>query len=293
MTNPLDLPLSSDLALAIRLAREAGRAIEMVRAVGFSDHVKVKVDTSPVTEADLAADRLIRAALTTERPLDALLSEESVGAPPRPDQALWCVDPLDGTEAFVDGGTVGATYVRGYAVQIARLIPEVPFGANEQDGVRYRIQLGVTYEPRADELSFAERGHGTFRVLGGVVSGPLTMSTHERAPRLLTSKRVDPPTKARFLARGYLDGGALRSVGVKVGRLVLGEADVYLATHKLSWWDLAAPQVILEEAGGQVADLSGLAPPYRFEDLSQPTFRGPFVMARPEHLGPALTVLRA
>lgn len=289
MTHFLDLPLSADLALAIRLAREAGRAIERVRAVGFSADVKIKADTSPVTEADLAADRLIRDALSTERPDDALLSEESTGAAPRPDQALWCVDPLDGTEAFVDGGAAGAPYVRGYAVQIARLVPD---GSGGPDVV-YRIQLGVTYEPRADELFFAERGRGTFRVVGGAVSGPLRMSAHGRAPTLLTSKRVDPLSKARFLARGYLDGGALRSVGVKVGRLVLGEADVYLATHQLSWWDLAAPQVILEEAGGRVADLSGAAPPYRLVDLSRPAFGGPFVMARPDDLGLALTVLRA
>lgn len=290
MTTPLPLPLSADLALAIRLAREAGAAIEAVRAVGFSAHVKVKVDTSPVTEADLAADRLIRDALSAERPDDALLSEESIGAAPRPDQALWCVDPLDGTEAFVDGGVPGADYVRGYAVQIARLVPD---GSSGTDSLRYRIQLGVTYEPRADELFFAERGHGVFRVLHGVVSGPLTMPSHERDATLLTSKRVELDKKARFLARGYLDGGALRSVGVKVGRLVLGEADVYLATHQLSWWDLAAPQAILEEAGGRVADLSGDAPPYRFADLSRPTFRGPFLMARPERIAPALAVMRA
>ncbi|HRE87904.1 MAG TPA: inositol monophosphatase family protein [Myxococcota bacterium] len=282
MTTPFASPLSPDLALAVRLAREAGAAIEAVRAVGFSAHDKA--DTSPVTEADLAADRLIRRVLTIERPDDALLSEESTGAPPRSDQALWCVDPLDGTEAFVDGGAAGADYVRGYAVQIARLVP---------DGDRYRLQLGVTYEPRADELFFAERGRGLFRVARGELSGPLTMPEHTRQPTLVTSKRVEPETKSRFIANGYLDGGALRSVGVKVGRLVLGEADVYLATHRLSWWDLAAPQIILEEAGGQVADLSGDAPPFRFADLSRPVFRGPFVMARPERLGPALAVMRA
>lgn len=281
MTHSLDLPLSADLALAIRLAREAGAAIEAVRAVGFS--ARDKADTSPVTEADLAADRLIRAGLVAARPDDALLSEESTGAAPRPDQALWCVDPLDGTEAFVDGGLAGAAYVRGYAVQIARLVP---------DGQCYRIQLGVTYEPRADELLFAERGCGMFRVTRGELSGPLTMPEHEGAPTLLTSKRVELDKKTRFISNGYLDGGALRSVGVKVGRLVLGEADVYLATHQLSWWDLAAPQVILEEAGGAVADLSGEAPPYRFEDLSRPTFRGPFLMARPPRLGHALAILR-
>jgi 3'-phosphoadenosine 5'-phosphosulfate (PAPS) 3'-phosphatase len=128
---------------------------------------------------------------------------------------------------------------------------------------------------------------------GGVVSGPLVMKANLGPPILITSKRVEQDKKARFIAEGYRDGGALRSVGVKVGRLVLGDADVYLATHQLSWWDLAAPQMILEEAGGRVADLSGDAPPYRFADLSRPTFRGPFVMARPEALGPALTILRA
>lgn len=257
----------TDLELAVSLALEAGRAIERVRAAGFS--TRGKADHSPVTEADLAADAVIRTGLTRERPLDAILSEESTGAAASPDQALWVVDPLDGTEAFVDGTD---HYVRGYAVQIARLVPD-------GEGA-YAIALGVTYEPRVDELFFAERGKGTFRARGAAPDGPLRVSSTEHpSPTLVSSSRIDPSLKRRLLLAGYRDGGAMRSVGVKVSRLILGEADVYPATHSLSWWDLAAPQLILEEAGGLVTDLRGVRPTYRHADLDRAHVEGPLLLS--------------
>lgn len=256
----------NDLELAVSLARAAGAAIEAVRLRGFL--TRDKADHSPVTEADLAADGIIAAGLARARPADAILSEESLTALPSPAQSLWCVDPLDGTEAFVDGATHDR-YVRGYAVQIARLEPG-------PDG--YRITLGVTYEPRVDELFYAVRGQGTFRVVHGVETGPLRCAP-VLTPRLVTSTRVDLQLKGRLLASGYLDAGALRSVGVKVGRLVCGDADVYPATHSLSWWDLAAPQIILEEAGGRVSDLHGQAPHYPHPFHGRPVLAGPLLLS--------------
>lgn len=259
---------ASDLSLAIALARDAGDAIERVRVSGFSS--SDKADRSPVTEADLAADRLIRQRLAEARPEDAVLTEEFDGTPPRAEQALWCIDPLDGTEAFVDGQH--GDYVRGYAVQIAKLVPI--------EGGRYQVVLGVTYEPRFDELVYATRGGGAFRVIGGETSGPLRVSDRGREDGLVlvTSTRVDKALKVALIARGYRDGGALRSVGVKVSRMVLGLADVYPATHPISWWDLAAPQVILEEAGGRVSDFSGAPPEYHQASATRPSIRGPLVL---------------
>ncbi len=253
----------TDLELAIALAREAGAAIEAVRRSGFS--VSDKADASPVTEADQAADRLIRAGLEGERPDDALLSEEHIATPARPDQSLWCVDPLDGTEAFIGGA-------RGYAVQIAQLLPS-PAG-------HYTLALAVVYEPAFDELFYATRGGGTFAVLGGKSTGPLTVSPRKRSDGLglVTSTRIRPGLRDGLFTRGYTDGGALRSVGVKVGRLVLGQADVYLATHGLSWWDLAAPQLILEEAGGRVTTFTGEAPVYALPTPVPPEIAGPLVL---------------
>jgi 3'-phosphoadenosine 5'-phosphosulfate (PAPS) 3'-phosphatase len=203
-----------------------------------------KADASPVTEADLAADHVIASRLSAAFPHDGLISEESH---PRPSQSehLWCVDPLDGTEAFIDGKA------RGYAVQIARFA---------RSGDLWDLVLGVTFEPRFDELCFAARGHGAFVSVGGATSRVIRGASVER--RLVVSNRVDERYCARLGAHGFKDAGRFRSVGVKVARLLRGEAEVYLATHALSWWDLAAPQLILEEAGGYVTDVHGARPVY-------------------------------
>ena len=221
------------LAEVIRIARAAGALIERYRTTGYASHDKP--DSSPVTEADLAADRLIGDGLRAAFPGDAVVSEESsdvVGT----SEATWVVDPLDGTEAFIDPST------RGYAVQIGRVVGG-------------RAVLGVVYEPAVDELFFAEHGAGAWFSLGGAPAERLQTSAHTSGLKLVTSTRVRAGFREALFARGLEDGGMFRSVGVKVGRVVRGLADVYPSTHGLSVWDLAAPLAILEESGGRMTSL--------------------------------------
>lgn len=247
------------MAVAVRLAREAGAAIEAVRRAGFEAFTKA--DTTPVTAADLAADRVITAGLAASFPDDRVLSEESGfadGAFAKRARA-WVVDPLDGTEAFVDGT------IRGYAVQIGLLVAG-------------RATLGVVYEPRADRLWWAVRGEGAFEERAGARSGPLAVSARGAgdARPLVTSTTIDRARRRRLLALGLTEGGELRSVGVKVGELVSGAADVYVIHHPVSYWDTCAPLVVLEESGGVLTDLGGR--PIAFDlDAASPTHSGPLV----------------
>lgn len=220
------------MAEVIAIAREAGAAIEAVRAAGF--RARSKADDSPVTEADLAADRIIARGLGAAFPGDGIVSEESHGEVGRTG-VTWVVDPLDGTEAFVD------RTVRGYAVQIARV----------EGGV---VSHGVVFEPVVDELMWAERGEGAWLERGGVTSR-LTTRADTTGLRLVTSTRFAPRFREALYARGLVDGGLFRSVGVKVGRIAQGLAEVYPAGHALSVWDVAAPLIVLEEAGGRMTDL--------------------------------------
>lgn len=239
---------SEDLALAVRLARAAGDAIEALRRHGFS--TSDKADRSPVTEADLVADRIITEGLRAARPDDGILSEESPWVPgASPSDAVWCVDPIDGTEAYID------TTRRGYAVQIARL--------ERAPGGEYRPVLGVVFEPSQDELFAADRD-GTLRFWRAGVEAPIAPPAGS-ARRVVMSTRAPRFLREALLARGYGDAGLLRSVGVKVGHILLGHADIYPAAPALAYWDLAAPQVILEAAGGTVTDLRGATPIYRFD----------------------------
>jgi 3'(2'), 5'-bisphosphate nucleotidase len=230
-------PRPLDVALAA--AREAGLLVEAMRARGVSS--RTKDDASPVTEADEAADALIRARLRAAFPADGWISEESVAAPgDGQDSASWVVDPIDGTESYIDDG------MRGYGVQIARVVGG-------------EVTLGVVYEPRERLAMFAERGRGAFSQADGgpaiaIVAPP--DAGPERA-RIVASPRTEPAILDALVAAGLALGGLYRSVGVKVGMLVRGEAEVYPITHRVSVWDVAAPLVILVEAGGRMTDLAG------------------------------------
>jgi len=257
--------LASELALASRLAREAGAVIEQVRERGFS--ARAKADSSPVTDADLAADALIRAGLTAAFPADGVLSEESGDSPGPRRPRTWIVDPLDGTEAFVDGVT------RGYAVQIGLLDGLTPV-------------LGVVYEPHEDRLMWAVRGHGTYLEHADEVYGPLRVSARVDLATmpLLTSVRIAPALRGRLLTVGLPDAGALHSVGVKVGALVCGTADVYVSEHPISHWDSCAPLVLLEEAGGVLTQLDGSPFSYAIDPVRGPRHPGPLVASNgPRH----------
>ncbi|HLB98202.1 MAG TPA: inositol monophosphatase family protein, partial [Acetobacteraceae bacterium] len=90
------------LALAVRLAEQAGAAILAVRARGFA--VEQKLDLSPVTEADRAAEAIIVAGLRAATQLPVIAEEEvAAGRITVPAPAFWLVDPLDGTREFAGG----------------------------------------------------------------------------------------------------------------------------------------------------------------------------------------------
>lgn len=222
------------------IARAAGSVIEAVRRRGFQ--AQAKADRSLVTEADIAADQVIARALTDMFPDDGWLSEES---PARwgDSGACWIVDPLDGTEAFVKGGP------RGYAVQIARLV----------DGT---IELAVVYEPAVDEMFIARRGLGAWVSRRGGPVEAVRVTGGQAAARFVCSTRTRPEIKDVLTERGIVDVGAYRSVGVKVGLIASGQAEVYPITHRVSYWDIAAPLLIFEESGGRATYLDGQVPSF-------------------------------
>lgn len=232
-----------ELAVACALAREAGAAIEAIRAEGFE--ARTKSDSSPVTRADLASDRLIRAGLRAAFPLDGVLSEETPGSLRGVSGRTWIVDPLDGTRGFVDG-------LDEYAVQIAMVDGGEPV-------------LGVVYEPRSRRLFRATRGTGCWLERPDTPPAALSVSAHADPGQMavVVSHRMAAPEVTRLVAAlGAPRAAACHSVGVKVGLLARRAADVYVSNHAVSLWDSAAPLVVLAEAGGQLTLASGEALTY-------------------------------
>ncbi len=217
--------MSSDLELALRLA-DAADAISLPRfRTGLA--IETKPDLTPVTESDRAVETELRRLLAEERPDDAILGEE--GGADGAGSRRWIVDPIDGTRNYARGVPVWATLV-----------------ALETDGV---VSLGVVSAPALRSRWWAERGDGAFgngtpmhvsaigRVEEAVLSFSLDRELPELAGRAWHARGLGDFWAHMLVAEGAVDG-AVDAVGVRE-------------------WDLAAVQVVVEEAGGRFSDFGG------------------------------------
>lgn len=247
--------LSAWLPAVLEIAANAGREIMRIYETAFN--VTFKRDHSPLTEADLAAQRVIAAGLAALTPSVPMLGEES---PPelferrRAWSTLWLVDPLDGTREFVKRNGE-------FAVSIALVEEHVPV-------------LGVLHGPALQRSYAAARGCGSFRY---DQHGERTaLRVFECAPtplRVLGSRSHGDAVLDRMLERlGPQQRVALGSA-LKFGLLAEGSADLYVRRGPTSEWDTAAGQAVVVEAGGRVVDFSGHALRYNArEQITNPSF---------------------
>lgn len=235
------------------IARLAGEQILSVYRQDFS--VREKSDTSPLTQADLAAHECIIALLPA---LDAeipILSEESADIDWQTRKQwtrYWLVDPLDGTREFIKKNDE-------FTVNIAL----IEFG---------EPVLGVVYAPALDWLWVGGRGLGAQWQHAGE-QGLATIKQAVNPLRVAASRsHRDEKTQA------YLDQiGAVNTLGLgsslKFCKIATGEIDLYPRFGPTSEWDTAAAQAVLEAAGGGVFTLDGKPLRYNHkESLLNPCF---------------------
>lgn len=217
----------------LEAARAGGAvALEHYRR-GFS--VSLKADRSPVTEADHEAEREIVAVLRARCPDHGALGEELGESGPR--GRRFIIDPIDGTRNFV-------RRIPTWAVMIGL----------EEDGV---VTAGVTFQPVLDVLHTAWRGQGAWR--GGERIRVSPVDALDRA--LVVHSSIN------FLRRTPYWEGFLRLVDRTQVQRGFGDFSAYLCVAEgqgeialsttVRAWDLAALQVIVEEAGGRLTDLDG------------------------------------
>ncbi|HEY0333540.1 MAG TPA: 3'(2'),5'-bisphosphate nucleotidase CysQ [Stenotrophomonas sp.] len=217
----------------IDLAHAAGDAIMAIYRDGFS--VQTKDDASPLTQADLAAHRLIVAGLTQLTPDIPVLSEESALVPwamRRQWTRYWLVDPLDGTREFIKRNGE-------FSVNIALI----------DDG---QAVFGVIQAPVDGRLWHAWRdGPALRREAGQDVA--LRVRAPATAPLRVAASRSHrgPRTDALLSRMGEVEVLAQGS-SLKFCRIADGELDVYPRFGPTSEWDTAAGQCVLEAAGGQL-----------------------------------------
>ena len=227
------------LETARHAALAAGEAILAVYAQDFD--VRQKLDKTPVTEADLAAERIIVEMLKDAFPDIPVVSEELVdleGLPPSAAR-FWAVDPLDGTREFIAKNGE-------FAVCIGLV----------EDG---RPVLGIVHGP-AVGLTYAAYGPGTVtRERQGRAIEPI--SARIASPDGLVVVHSRSHENSRRLAE-FLENYPVRErkkcgSALKFGLIAAGEADLYPRFGTTMEWDTAAGQAILEAAGGRVETFAG------------------------------------
>jgi 3'(2'), 5'-bisphosphate nucleotidase len=227
--------------VALAAARAAARAIAAVQAEGFGVEFKDAAKDDPVTAADRASNEAVVSALRAAFPDDVIVAEEdAVPAGFAAARRCWFVDPLDGTKEFVAG-------VPEWCVMIGL-------------AVGGRATVGVVLVPSGGYALVGEVGLGA-SLVDAAGERPLHLRdvTGSSHVRIVTSRsRRSGLLDAMFKALGEPAEVRCGSVGVKIAKLLLGEADGYIHPRggpKL--WDLCAPDAIVRAAGGRFTDLTG------------------------------------
>lgn len=221
------------LGVLCAIAEAAGREIMAVYAEG--GETWQKDDASPLTEADLRADKVIRAGLESAFPGVFILSEESRSAGDELPVSFFLVDPLDGTKEFLKRNGE-------FTVNIALV----------HEG---RPVAGVVLAPALDELFYAASGLGAWkRTPGG--ERPLATVPAAAPLRVIGSRSHGGEALGRWLqtldaVHTFVAAGS----SLKFCRIAEGEADIYPRFGPTSQWDTGAAQCVLEAAGGTVVDL--------------------------------------
>lgn len=233
---------AEDLALLEMAARKSGEI-----ALGFfgkDPKTWMKEGVSPVSEADLAVDAWLKDALRSARPDYGWLSEETADTPDRLDRKrLFIVDPIDGTRAFLAGKdewTVSLAMVEDGRPRAAALFNPVRgemYLAQEAGGTRLNGRLIQTGERQS--------------LVGARVCGPASLLT--------------PATRA-----GLVGAGTIGSLAYRIALVAKADVDVAVARARSHDWDLAAADLLVQEAGGRLTDLSGTQLRYNRQTLRHP-----------------------
>jgi len=246
----------------IAAAREAGTlALSFFRpGAATSAEVKVKHGGSLVTEADLAADALLRERLTVAFPAAGWLSEETADDPARLARpALLIVDPIDGTKAFVAGDP-------RWAVSAALVVDGRPIA-----GVVHAAALNETYS--------AARG------AGARLNGLALRREGRFDPKRMTAAGPKPilETMAARLGARVEIVPRVPSLAYRLCMAARGTVDFAAAAENSHDWDIAAADLILEEAGLSLVEPMGARLVYNTEHV-----RRKRLLAAPEALAPRL-----
>jgi 3'(2'), 5'-bisphosphate nucleotidase len=248
----LDILEKIDINDINQIAKKAGQKILEIYNTKFD--VEYKTDNSPLTEADLQANKIITTRLQELFPEIPILSEESsnIDYSIRKNwEIFWLIDPLDGTKEFVKRNGE-------FTVNIALIQNKEPV-------------LGVVFAPVLNKLYYAKKSNGAF--LNGKKL-PLFDSANRPFTIVASRSHFSEETK-KYIENLNLDEVEYLSIGssLKLCLIAEGSADLYPRLAPTSEWDIAASDAILREVGKSVLQFENGKPlEYNKENYQNPWF---------------------
>jgi fructose-1,6-bisphosphatase/inositol monophosphatase family enzyme len=254
------------LDFALARAKEAGRIIMELANSDLKVSQKSALKNDVVTNADMAADHYIIEQIRRAFPQDAILTEESTDDKTRlGNRRVWMIDPIDGTKNFRD-------YALGQELKTSKY-----FGVHIGLAVDQVPVLGVVFAPATNELFYAVRGSGAYKAIGGGQPKQLRIGEggSKKNDVIFHRNFYDIPGMEKMTKSfPYIERPYGVVYGYYLAAIADGRIDAYVIrsnVFSLNEWDACAPQVVLEEAGGVVTNLSGGKLVYNKEN---PVFEG-------------------
>ncbi|HLD40505.1 MAG TPA: 3'(2'),5'-bisphosphate nucleotidase CysQ [Candidatus Nanoarchaeia archaeon] len=224
-----------ELEVAQHLAVQAGNAILPIY-YGAMDIV-TKPDNTPVTNADVLANRIILEGINKAFPLDGIVSEELETIE---GDRCWYIDPIDGTRGFIE-------HTDQFAVHIGLAVEE-------------NAVLGIVYKPIAKEMYYAVKDHGAYRSSPYHNPQQIHVREHENLIAAMDlgdsrSSKYQTLEKMLPIKRTIISG----SEGLRVMKVAEGIADLHAVVNPngCGTWDVCGPQAIAEEAGAHISYTNG------------------------------------
>ena len=233
------IPISEkipELDIAIKAANDAGKAVLEIYEKDFDSFSKT--DDSPITEADLKSNEIIKEILSNTK--YSILSEEDKDDQSRiSEETIWIIDPLDGTSDFIDR-------TGEFTIMIALVKNKKPI-------------LGVILWPTENTLFVAQENQGAFKFSNGKCEKISVTKIEKLADcRIVGSRHHLSDTEKKFIEKLGINNFTSVGSSLKVGKISSGEAEAYITTtNKIKEWDTAASHCIISEAGGKMTDMFG------------------------------------
>ena len=252
---------NNDLLLQVcNIALKAGEEIRKYYNIDID--VKYKDDSSPLTKADLASNKIIIDNLKNLDRSIPILSEESLVTwnERKNWKKYWLVDPLDGTKEFIKKNGE-------FTVNIALIENNKP-------------TLGAIYTPVKSDLYFAQKNYGSFKIntsselFDFKEAKKIFVSSQSSIKRIIGSRSHSNQTFEIWINQNFPHAEIVQAgSSLKFCFIAEGVADIYPRFGPTSEWDIAAGHIIVNEAGGRVSTFENLEINYNEkEDLLNPQF---------------------